>query len=138
MNVPPSRKAKIIFVASGEEERNILKEGKSFFERLAAASDVMIQSDKAGIPSDAVASVITGTEIFVPLEDLIDVEKEIERLEKEKTNLEKELDRVNSKLGNQGFVAKAPPKVIEEERAKKNNYQEMYNKVVERLNGLKK
>lgn len=138
MNVPPSRKAKIVFVAAGEEERNTLLEGKAFFERLAAASDVLIQADKAGIPSDAVASVITGTEIFIPLEDLIDIEKEVERLEKEKANLEKELQRVNGKLGNEGFVAKAPPKVIEEERAKKNNYEEMYNKVVERLNVLKK
>ncbi len=138
MNVPPSRKAKIVFVAAGEEERNTFGEGRSFFERLASASEVLIQADKTGIPSDAVASVIAGTEIFIPMDELIDIDKEVERLEKEKSNLEKELQRVNGKLGNEGFVSKAPPKVIEEERAKKSNYEEMYNKVVERLNVLKK
>jgi len=78
-----------------------------------------------------------GVEIFLPLEDLIDIEKEIERLEKELSNLQKELDRVNSKLANEGFVSKAPQKVVEEEKKKKEKYQEMYDKVVERLNGLK-
>lgn len=138
MNVPPSRRAKIIFVAAGDDERNTLSEGKSFFERLAGASETVVRADKQGIPSDAVATIIAGVEIFIPLEDLIDIEKEIERLEKEKANLEKELERVGSKLGNEGFVAKAPAKVIEEERAKKGRYQEMYDKVAERLGGLKK
>ncbi|MCX7921431.1 MAG: valine--tRNA ligase [Clostridia bacterium] len=138
MNVPPSRRAKIIFVATGSEESATLQEGGSFFERLASASEVTIQSDKAGIPSDAVATIIAGAEIYIPLEELIDISKEIERLEKEKANLEKELERVNSKLNNEGFVAKAPAKVIEEEQAKRAKYQEMYDKVVERLAGLKK
>lgn len=138
MNVPPSKRAKIIFVASAKAEAEILEEGKSFFERLASASEVSVQSDKSGIPGDAVGMVIAGAEIFIPLEELIDIEKEIERLEKEKSNLQKELDRVNGKLQNQGFVAKAPEKVIEEEKAKQAKYQEMYEKVAERLNALKK
>ncbi len=138
MNVPPSRKAKVIFVAKGPEERSILSDGKSFFERLAGASEVIVQQDKEGIPSDAVATIIGGAEIYLPLEDLIDIEKEIERLEKEKENLRKELERVNGKLNNQGFVAKAPAKVIEEEKAKQVKYQDMYDKVVERLSSLKK
>jgi len=138
MNVPPSRRAKVIFVVTGSEEAGIISEGKSFFERLAGASEVVIQPDKAGIPSDAVASIIAGAEIYMPLEDLIDIQKEIERLEKEKANLEKELERVNGKLRNQGFVSKAPAKVVEEERAKQARYQEMYDKVVERLGWLRK
>ncbi len=138
MNVPPSKKAKTIFVVSKQENKDTLEKGKIFFERLASSSEVLIQSDKAGIPSDAVASMLPGVEIYIPLEDLIDIEKELERLEKEKNNLQKELDRVNAKLGNQGFVAKAPANVIEEEKAKKVKYQEMYDKVIERLSGLKK
>jgi len=138
MNVPPSRKAKIIFVASGDKELSILEEGKTYFEKLASASDVVVQSDKDGIPEDAVSSVIAGAEIFIPLDALVDVEKEIERLEKEKLNLEKELERVKGKLSNQGFVAKAPAKVIEEEKSKLIKYQEMYDKVVERIKGLSK
>ncbi|AEV67916.1 valine--tRNA ligase [Acetivibrio clariflavus] len=137
MNVPPSKKAKTIFVASKPEHREIVEEGRMYFERLASCSEILIQSDKTDIPKDAVAAVLPGIEIYLPLEDLIDIEKELERLEKEKENLEKELDRVNAKLANQGFIAKAPAKVVEEEKAKKAKYQEMYDKVIERLNGLK-
>lgn len=138
MNVPPSKKAKMIFVTAGEAEKATLLEGASFFQRLAGASEVAVQADKAGIPADAVGTVIAGAEIFIPLDELIDIEKEIERLAKEKANLEGELKRVEGKLGNEGFVAKAPPKVIEEEKAKREKYLDMYQKVVERLEGLKK
>ncbi|AUS97845.1 valine--tRNA ligase [Clostridium thermosuccinogenes] len=137
MNVPISRKAKVIFVAADSENRSILAEGRSFFERLAGVSEISVQTSKEGIPADAVTSIIEGAEIYIPLDDLIDIEKEIERLEKEKAGLEKELERVNGKLSNEGFIAKAPAKVVEEERAKKVKYQEMYDKVVERLNALK-
>ena len=137
MNVPPSRKAKAIFVTDTEAGA-ILNDGRKFFHRLAGISDITVQKDKSGISPDAVAAIISGVEIYIPLEDLIDIEKEIERLEKEKANLQKELDRVDGKLGNEGFVAKAPPKVIEEERAKREKYQDMYGKVVERLSSLKK
>ena len=138
MNVPPSRRAKMIFVSAGESERATLAEGTSFFQRLAGASEVVVQADKSGIPSDAVGTVIAGAEIFIPLDELIDIEKEIERLNKEKANLEGELKRVEGKLSNEGFVAKAPPKVIEEEKAKREKYQDMYKKVAERLESLKK
>ncbi len=137
MNVPPSRKNKLIFVA-GTSEANVLAGGRKYFERLAGASEIVVQADKSGIPADAVAAVIPGAEVYIPLEDLVDIAKEIERLEKEKANLEKELERVDSKLGNEGFVAKAPAKVIEEERAKKAKYTEMYDKLMERLKGLKR
>lgn len=137
MNVPPSRKTKLIF-AAGDAEREILRAGTKFFERLAGASGIVVQPDKKGIPQGAVASVIAGAEIFIPLEDLIDIQKEIERLEKEKANLEKELERVDSKLNNAGFAAKAPAKVIEEERTKKVKYSKMYDKLLERLESLKR
>jgi len=137
MNVPPSRKNKLIFVA-GAAEANVLASGRKYFERLAGASEIVVQADKSGIPSDAVAAVIPGAEVYIPLEDLVDIAKEIDRLEKEKANLEKELERVDSKLGNEGFVAKAPAKVIEEERTKKAKYTEMYDKLLERLKSLKR
>ncbi|NLP15389.1 MAG: valine--tRNA ligase [Clostridium sp.] len=136
MNVPPSKKAKTIFVTPKSNDQKTLMEGKMFFERLASSSEVVVQSNKSGIPADTVASILAGVEIFIPLEELIDIEKEIERLNKELANLEKELDRVNKKLANQGFISKAPAKVIEEEKEKKAKYQEMYDKVAERLKGL--
>lgn len=137
MNVPPSRRAKIIFVTAGENEKAALADGEAFFQRLAGASEIVVQANKDGIPSDAVGTVIAGVEIFIPLDELIDFDKEIERLTKEKKNLEGELKRVNGKLNNEGFVSKAPAKVIEEEKAKREKYQGMYNKVIERLESLK-
>lgn len=138
MNVPPAKRAKMIFVVQGEADKATLTEGATFFQRLAGASEIVVQSDKEGIPADAVGTVIAGAEIFIPLDELIDIEKEIERLNKEKANLQGELSRVDAKLNNEGFVAKAPSKVIEEEKAKREKYQDMYNKVVERIESLKK
>lgn len=132
MNVIPSRKAKVIIVAN-EDVFETIVENKSYLMTLASASEVIIKKDKINIPEDAVSAVINGGEIFIPLDDLVDFEKELERLEKEKTKLEKELDRVNKKLSNKGFINKAPSKLVEEEKEKKNKYQEMYDKVLERL-----
>ncbi|TCO68484.1 valine--tRNA ligase [Marinisporobacter balticus] len=136
MNVIPSKKAKVMMVASNEVYEAINK-GKDYFMTLASASEVVLQKDKKEIPEDAVSAVIAGVEIFLPLDELVDFEKEVERLEKEKEKLEKELKRVNGKLSNQGFVAKAPAQVIEEEKNKQTNYQSMMDKVVERLETMK-
>ena len=138
MNVPMSRKAKLVFVTVDPHVVDTLREGRAIFERLAFASDIAVSGSKDGISSDAISAVIDGAEIFIPLEDLIDIQKELERLEKERENLRKELDRVTGKLNNQGFVAKAPSAVIEEEKAKLVKYQAMYDKVDERLEGLRK
>jgi valyl-tRNA synthetase len=132
MNVVPSRKAKVIVVAN-ESIYKIIEENKSYLITLASASEVVIKMEKSDIPEDSVSTVIDGAEIFIPLDDLVDFEKELDRLEKEKTKLEKELERVNKKLSNQGFVSKAPEKLIQEEKQKKDKYQEMYDKVLERL-----
>ena len=137
MNVPAGRKAKAIFVSSDSGLADVIEREAPTFKRLAALSDVTVQSDKTGVAADSVAIVVEGLEVFLPLEDLIDMEKEIERLNKEKDSLEMELDRVDKKLGNEGFVAKAPPAVIEAERGKQTKYREMYNKVIERLETIK-
>jgi len=137
MNVPPSRKARAVIVAEDEEDRMTLQNSRNLFERLAWASEVLLKPDREGIPANAATAVIPGAEIYMPLEELIDLGKEIERLEKEKAELEKELERVGGKLGNPSFVAKAPAKVVEEERNKQVKYREMYEKVLERLDGLR-
>lgn len=137
MNVIPSRKAKVLIIASDEKVSSAIKAGSIYFERLASASEVLLLSEKTQIPEGAVSVVIAGAEIFLPLEELVDMEKEKERLKKEMENLEKELQRVRGKLNNQGFVAKAPKEVIEEEKAKEAKYQEMFQKVLDRLNSMK-
>jgi len=138
MNVVPSKKAKVMIVTVSNDIKTAMEEGKMYFERLASASEVAVLSGKKGIPEGAVSVLINGAEIYLPLEDLVDFEKELERLGKEKDNLEKELQRVRGKLSNQGFVGKAPQSVIEEERAKEKKYQDMLEKVLERINSLKK
>lgn len=135
MNVPPSKKAKLIIIPS-EEKIEAIELGKDYFITLASASNVEIAKDKSNVPEDAVGVVIDGVEIFIPLNELVDFEKEIERLSKEKKKLEGEIKRVNGKLANQGFLAKAPESLIEEEKAKKEKFEEMIKSVEERLTNL--
>jgi valyl-tRNA synthetase len=136
MNVPNSRKTKIMIVPSSDEARIAFEEGKVYFEKLASASEVLFKK-LSEISKDNVSTVIPGGEIFLPLEELIDKPKEIERLTKEAERLKKEVDRVIGKLNNAGFVAKAPESVIKEEKEKQKSYQEMLDKVLERLNTMK-
>ena len=137
MNVPASRRAKAIFVTSDPDLASAVDREAPTFKRLASISDAVVRKDKSGIADDAVAVVVEGMEVFLPLEELIDMEKEIERLEKEKANLEMELDRVEKKLSNAGFVAKAPKAVVEAEKEKEAKYRDMYRKVIERLETIK-
>jgi len=136
MNVPNSRKAKVMIIPSTTEAKKAFEEGKVYFEKLASAAEVLFP-EQSQIPKDAVSAVIPGGEIYLPLEELIDKQKEVERLNKEMERLKKEVDRVNSKLNNQGFVAKAPESVINEEKEKQRSYQEMLDKVLERINSMK-
>ena len=138
MNVAPSKKVHVYVVSESEEVRHIFEHSKVFFKTLGHASEVTVQTDKAGIGEDAVSVVIKDATIYMPLAELVDFAKEIERLEKEKAKLEKEVDRVVKKLANQGFVAKAPANVIEEEKAKEEKYKAMLAQVEERLAQLKK
>ncbi|NMA66453.1 MAG: valine--tRNA ligase, partial [Clostridiaceae bacterium] len=137
MNVPANRKAKAIFITQNELISKAIKNEFTTFGRLASISEAHIQSDKNGISNDAVAVMVNGAEIYLPLEDLIDIKKEIERLEKEKSTLIMELDRVNKKLNNESFVSKAPVAVVEQEKDKLKKYTEMYEKVLARLSTLK-
>ena len=136
MNVPPSKKAKVILVPNADKTC-AMEDGKEYFKSLASASDVEIKSNKDGISEDAVALVIDGVEIFIPLDELIDFEKERERLTKEKEKAISEIKRVEGKLNNPGFVNKAPEKLVEEEKAKKEKFEEMLKSIEERLEKLK-
>ncbi|SKA89265.1 valyl-tRNA synthetase [Caloramator quimbayensis] len=135
MNVPNNRRAKILLIPSNDEIKSSLEEGSMYFEKLAFASGTAFVK-REDIPKDAVSAVVPGIEIFLPLEDLIDKEKEIERLLKEKEKYEKEVERVVKKLSNEGFISKAPKNVIEEEKEKQAKYQEMLDKIIERINAL--
>ena len=132
MNVPPSKKAKIIIVPT-DDKRLAMEDGKEYFKSLASASEVEIQDNKDGIPEDAVSVVIDGVELFIPLDELVDFEKEKERLNKERDKALAEIKRVEGKLNNPGFVNKAPAKLVEEEKAKKEKFEEILHTIEERL-----
>ena len=138
MNVAPSRKAKVYVVSQDEALRNIFENGKVFFASLGYASEVIIQDNKDGIDSDAVSVVIPNGTIYMPFAELVDIAKEIERLENEEKRLNGELARVNGMLSNERFVSKAPAAKLQEEKDKLAKYTQMMEQVKERLAHLRK
>ena len=138
MNVAPSRKALVYVVSASDEVKNIFNNSLGFFGTLAYASEVKVQSDKAGIPEDAVSTVIPDAVIYIPFAELVDIDKEIERLKKEEGRLQGEIKRCNGMLNNEKFTSKAPQAKIDEEKAKLVKYTQMLEQVTERLATLSK
>lgn len=134
MNVHPSRKSKLIVVT--ENYKNLINESESILNKLGFAESIELKNNKNGIPSNAVSVVTDGIEVFMPFEDLVDLEAEKERLQNEKTKLESEVARATQMLSNPGFVNKAPEAKINEEKAKLVKYQEMLDSVNERLKNI--
>ncbi|MBE7052279.1 MAG: valine--tRNA ligase [Ruminococcaceae bacterium] len=134
MNVVPSRKAKIFIVA---KDKAVFENTGIYFEKMASASETVVADSTDGIDENAVNVVVEGATIYIPLDELVDRSKEIERLEKELKTLEAEIKRVEGKLGNAGFVAKAPAHVVEEEKAKGEKYAKMLAEVKASLEKLK-
>ena len=130
MNIPPSKKAKVYIKT---DQPSVFAQGTGFFEKLAGASEAIVADESFTPPQNAVSCVVPGAQIFMPLDDLVDKEKELARLTKEKDRLLGEIKRVEGKLNNQGFIAKAPEKVVEEERQKGEKYREMLAKVEENM-----
>ncbi len=133
MNVGLSKKASMIIVT---DQKELFESGIAFYEKLAGAKDVLVAADESSVPEGAVSIVVEGAKIFIPMKELIDIDKERERLEKEKARLQSEIDLVNNKLSNKGFVDKAPQALVEKEKEKRVKYEEMYAKVVESLSKL--
>ena len=133
MDVPVSRKAKLFITSNQAMVREAFELLKGSYMTLASASEVVVQEGKDGIGDDAVSVVIPDAVIYMPLEDLVDFEKEKERLLKEKKRLEGELKRSENMLSNEKFISKAPAAKIEEEKAKQQKYQQMMAQVEERL-----
>ena len=137
MNVAPSRKAKVYVVSAEESLRSIFENGRVFFAALGYASEVIVQDNKNGIDSDAVSVVIPNGTIYMPFAELVDIAKEIERLENEEKRLNGELARVNGMLSNERFVSKAPAAKLQEEKDKLEKYTQMMEQVKERLSHLR-
>ncbi len=135
MNVVPSKKTNLIFVTT--KYKSLIEQAESFLKKLGFAENIQVQEDKEGIPENSVSIVSDGIELFIPFEELVDVAKELERLEGEKEKLEKEVERCAKMLSNKGFVEKAPKAKIEEEEEKLTKYREMLETVEKRIKEMK-
>ena len=131
MNVHPSKKSKLIFVTA--EYKNDIEQSKAFIEKLGFANEITIQENKDNIPQNAISIISNGMEVYIPFEELVDVEEEKKRLEDEKKKVLAEIERASKMLANPGFVNKAPEAKINEEKAKLVKYQDILKSIEERL-----
>lgn len=136
VNVPPGKKVPAIMLATADLKDGI-KANENYIHLMGAISELTVLDENAAKPENAMAAVVSGIEVYLPLAGLIDVEKENQRLNKELATIEKELARVNGKLGNAGFLAKAPADVIEKEKAKAEELNAKKASINERLEYLK-
>ncbi|MFS2171741.1 valine--tRNA ligase [Priestia megaterium] len=136
VNTPMSKQVKLFIKAKDENIQSQLEKNRAYVERFCNPSELVISTD-VSLDEKAMTAVVTGAELILPLEGLINIEEEIARLEKEYDKLNKEVERVQKKLNNQGFIAKAPAKVVEEERAKEQDYVEKREAVQSRIAELR-
>ena len=136
MNVHPSKKSDLIFIAEDKEYEILLNSSESWIEKLGFASNILIDKDETNIPKHAVSALANGIKVFIPFEELIDIEEERTKLQAEKERLEAEVDRSTKMLSNPGFVNKAPEAKVQEERDKMKKYQDMLADTISRLEQL--
>ncbi|MGG3924857.1 valine--tRNA ligase [Metabacillus fastidiosus] len=136
VNTPMSKQIQMQIKAKNEEVLTQLESNRAYVERFCNTSELVISTEVAH-DEKSMTAVVTGAELILPLEGLINIEEEIKRLEKEKEKLDKEVERVQKKLGNEGFLKKAPESVIEEEKAKERDYVEKREIVLSRIQELK-
>ena len=138
MNVPQNRKTHLIIVGKDAAICQMYENSKKSFANLAFAKEIHVQQDKTGIGEDAVSVVVSNAVVYMPLEDLVDKEKELERLTKEQERLTKEIARCEGMLNNPNFVNKAPAAKVDAEKEKLAKYKEMKDKVETQLEQLKR
>jgi valyl-tRNA synthetase len=135
MNVAPSKPIELQIKPKNKEILKALETNRNYLVRFCNPSELLI-SDEISAPEKSMSTVLTGLEMYLPLEGLLNIDEEIKRLEKESEKYAKEVERVQKKLSNEGFMKKAPEKVIAEERAKEADYQEKFDNVQARIKEL--
>ncbi len=136
MNVHPSKKSKLIFIVKPEDIEFIQK-SEGFIKKLGFSEEIEIKTEKQDIPQNAVNVVTPRIEVFIPFEDLVNIEEEKQRLEKEKSKILIEKEKTDKMLGNPGFLAKAPEAKVQEEKAKLEKFNEMIANIESRIKNLK-
>ena len=136
MKVPNSAKATVFFVTE-KDNFKLIRESSGALKRLGNASDVVVTDDDKAAPADSVSVIIPGANLYIPLTELIDVDKEIERLTAELAKIESEIERVSAKLANENFVTKAPARLIDAEREKAARFASLKEETVTQLEKIK-
>lgn len=137
MNVPMGKRSEVILVPATEELKGILETHGDYFHTLGWAEKVTVLSPDAPKPENATVTVVNGLEVYLLLKDLIDADKEKERIAKEQATVLKEIARLEGKLNNQGFLAKAPEAVVAKEKEKLEEYKQKQQALNEREEFLK-
>ncbi|GAE92637.1 valyl-tRNA synthetase [Gracilibacillus boraciitolerans JCM 21714] len=137
VDTPMSKEIPILIQTSDDHVKQQLEENRIYLDRFCNPSELTIDTT-IDIPEKAMSAVVTGAEIYLPLEGLIDIDKELARLQEEIDKLNKEVERVDKKLANEGFVSKAPSQVVEAEKEKQKDYINKREKVQARMDELKK
>ena len=131
MNVHPSKKSELIFVT--KTDKDLIEKSEIFLKKLAFGENIKIQDSKEGISDNAVSILTDNIELYIPFEELVDIEEEHKRLEEEKKKVLAEIERAEKMLSNPGFINKAPESKINEEKSKLSKYQDMLKNIEERL-----
>lgn len=137
VNAPMSKQIQLMIATSDDQVQHDLETNVSYLKKFTNASELLVERNMPA-PEKAMSAIVTGAELFIPLADLINIEEEIARLNKELVKYTKEVERVEKKLNNPGFVGKAPAHVIEEEQAKAQDYKEKRAAVEVRISELAK
>lgn len=136
VNVPLSKPVELLIKPANEQAQEYLERNKSVINRLTNPEKLVIDRNLS-TPEKAMSSVVSGAEVYLPLAGLIDIEQELARLEKELKRLDQEVERLEKKLANPGFISKAPEKVVQEEKAKHQDYVAQREQVKARIKELK-
>ena len=134
MKVVPSKKTKLIFVTT--QIKDEIKNCEGFLEKLGFANEILVQETEEGISKNAVSIILDKAKVFIPLEDLVDLEEEKKRLEEEKKKIVSEIERAEKMLANPGFTAKAPEQKVQEEKQKLEKYKAMLVSLEERMSNI--
>ena len=129
----PSKKVKLYVVASNPRQ---VKSSSLYIEKLAGVSGIEFIASKNDLTEKTISCIVSGIELYIPLGELVDMEKEIQRLNAELKTVESEIARANGKLSNNGFLDKAPKQLVEMERQKLNNYLDVRKKLLEQIKEL--
>ena len=136
MNVPNNRRTKVFVISEDAELLAGVDAMKDSVLPLMLANEIVADNEKKDVAEDAVSIVVPGATVYLPLEDLVDFEQELERLKKEEEKLTKEIARAKGMLSNERFVSKAPEAKVQEEKEKVEKYTQMLANVQERMKGL--